>query len=154
MCTFLSQEFVEQVTQETVRTVEIPVPVEQIVEKVIERVEEQRVPVHREEHITIPIHTTEYVDVCTLPPPPLVCGSLSSLFTVPFIICVSSFACIGADAQNLPPSRPAVARASRREEKETVLGRLVGLRSIFQLPPSGPCQAKAAGNNPQMRPQR
>ena len=38
-----------QVPHEVLRTIEIPVPVEQLVEKIVEKVQHVTVPVHREE---------------------------------------------------------------------------------------------------------
>ena len=54
----MSQDEIVHVTQEVVRTVEVPVAVEQLVEKVVERIQQHHVPVHREEHVTVPVMTS------------------------------------------------------------------------------------------------
>ena len=59
-------------TREVVRTVDVPITQEVVVEKVVERVVHESVPVHREEHVTVPIYSQEFVNVRTAP------GSLRS----------------------------------------------------------------------------
>ena len=58
-------------TREVVRTVDVPITQEVVVEKVVERVVHESVPVHREEHVTVPIYSQEFVNVRTFSHPHL-----------------------------------------------------------------------------------
>ena len=57
-----------QVPQEYFRTVEVPIPVERSVERIIERIEHVHVPVRREEHIMLPPITSQQEFASRLPP--------------------------------------------------------------------------------------